>query len=268
MEPAYESEHHSHWQFPRHSYSEASAPANPTFGRGGDPRQPWLDHNWPGQETARPLEGCVQKTSLGEVTMPNCDFLAAGPDHRAVLEFVLGQADCRVYELYSEFDQPLFEFRTLADFEKHYSILDWNALHSRQSMLLQLYPPNASGKFVKHRIALDSRRCKGATFRYESSGWGLIQLYLQSPIKRTGKQWLEASHTNHNSERRARAWESTYPELGPVSAWNWPVVTSFSRRLNRYIHKLAVAKIGSYAVLPFAAQLKKSGIPLGQVPIG
>ena len=55
--------------------------------------------------------------------------------------------------------------------------------------------------------------------------------------------------------------------LGPVSAWNWPAVTSFSRRLNRYIHKLAIAKIGSYAVLPFAAQLKKSGIPLGQVPI-
>jgi hypothetical protein len=37
--------------------------------------------------------------------MPNCDFFAAGPDHRAVLEFVLSQKNCRVYELGSEPDQ-------------------------------------------------------------------------------------------------------------------------------------------------------------------
>ncbi len=198
--------------------------------------------------------------------MPNCDFFAAGSDHLAILEFVLGQADCRVYESYSQFDQSLSEFRTIADFESCYSISDWSRSQPRQSILLQLCSANSLGRVLKRKISLDSRRCKGATFRYAAEGWGLIQLYLESPRKRSGQQWLEASHTNHNSEKRALAWESLNPELGPVSGWNWNAVTSFSRRLNRHIHKLAVAKNGSRVILPFAAQLHRSGLALDQVP--
>jgi hypothetical protein len=104
--------------------------------------------------------------------MPNCDFFAAGPDHRAVLEFVLSQKNSRIYELGSEFDEDLCEFRTLADFEDRYSISDWNHWDSRPPMLLQLYPNDADGKFVRRRISLDSKRCKGATFRYAAEGWG------------------------------------------------------------------------------------------------
>jgi len=198
--------------------------------------------------------------------MPNCDFFAAGPDHRAVLEFVLSQKNCQIHELGSEPDQDLREFRTLVDLEDCYSISNWNHWDCRPPMLLQLYPNDADGKFVRRLITLDSKRCKGATFRYTAEGWGLIQLYLESPIKRSGKQWMETSHTNHNSEKRAMAWESTYPDLGRVSDWNWKAVTSFSRRLNRYIQSLAVDKKGSRPILPFAAQLNKSGINLGPVP--
>ena len=39
--------------------------------------------------------------------MPNCDFYAAGPDHRLVLDFLLTNGDCDIYELGSRFERPL-----------------------------------------------------------------------------------------------------------------------------------------------------------------
>jgi hypothetical protein len=189
--------------------------------------------------------------------MPNCDFYAAGPDHQAILAFVVGQGDCRVFETASRPNQALREFRALADFEEYYAITDWSRA-TYGNLLLQLYPVKAGGKFVKERIDFKPKRSAEASFRYDAAGWGLIQLYLESP--RDGR--LCASHTNHNSEKRALAWESTYPRLGRVAEWNWAEVASASRRLNRFIHKMAVGKVGSRSVLAHAAQLEKSGVAL------
>jgi len=190
--------------------------------------------------------------------MPNCDFYAAGTDHRAVLEFVLSQGAADIYELASRFDQPLRRFRSLADFEEHFSISEWT-LGAAEPIHLQLHPRGAKGNFLARRIDLNPKSCKGATCRYEARGWGLVQLYLEPP--RNGR--LENSHTNHNSQERAIAWATTARDLGDPSDWDWEGVASFSCRLNRFIRSLAVAKTGSRVILAQAAALQKQGVQVG-----
>jgi hypothetical protein len=187
--------------------------------------------------------------------MPNCDFYAVGDDHRAILEFLIEDGSCRIFEMYSPFGQRVKEFHNLTDFRARYDFRDWH-LGCNESILLQLYAHDSSAKVAFERIELDPKRCQGATFRYKTVGWGLVQLYLE-PVRRNK---LHSSHTNHNSEKRARAWEETSPELGPVARWNWKSVTSFSRRLNSFIRKLAVFKIGSRVVLPQADALRNQGV--------
>jgi len=187
--------------------------------------------------------------------MPNCDFYAVGTDHRSVLEFVLSQGDCDIYESYSRPDRTLRQFHSLKDFEEHFAITNWN-VGTSESMLLQLNPHGAKGRFIIQKIELDSKRCQGATFRYAAAGWGLIQLYLE-PCR---KARLHDSHTNHNSPKRAAAWAPTYNELGDPAEWDWRCVASSSRKLNRFIRSMAVTKIYSRVILPSAAELQNQGI--------
>jgi hypothetical protein len=42
-----------------------------------------------------------------------------------------------------------------------------------------------------------------------------------------------------NSEKRARVWYPTYPELKEPDLWNWKLVASHSRRLQRSLKSLA-----------------------------
>jgi hypothetical protein len=92
-------------------------------------------------------------------------------------------------------------------------------------------------------------------FRYSSEGWGLIQLYLEAPRKGA----LSPSHTNHNSPSRAAKWSDTYSELRDPSLWDWDAVTSFSRRLNAFIRKQSVAKIGPRVVHSGAQRFQQAG---------
>lgn len=171
--------------------------------------------------------------------MPNCDFYAAGPDHRAVIEIVLTQGRCDVYK--SGGTRP---FRTFEELEEHYGVKDWQE-RVAEDVYLELYVHGSGGQLI-----LEQR----------VQGWGLIQLQLEGVRK--GR--LFDSHTNHNTENRAtRFHEAAYKELGPPDKWNWDVVTSFSRRLNRAIRRLAVAKRDSRGILPFAATLPKKGISIG-----
>lgn len=188
--------------------------------------------------------------------MPNCDFYAVGDDHRQVLEFLLERGDCDIFELASEFDSPLMQFRCLADFEQRFGIRDWNDAERSESILLQLLPHDCGGSVHIRRIALRPESCGGATFRYDAEGWGLVQLYLESP--RSGR--LRNSHTNHNSEARAEAWAPIYPNLDSPSKWDWKRVESFSRRLNRFIRGLAVDKDGSRPILSKAAIRREAGM--------
>ncbi len=184
--------------------------------------------------------------------MPNCDFYAAGKDFRSILEFVFEQPGWTLVELASLPDQPLRRFDA-AD-----AVLDAYDLTTSDAPL-QLYTPANGGAIVERSITFRPGAVGNATGRTESAGWGLIQLYLEP--ERDGRIGL--SHTNHNSEVRARSWEQAFShELGPISAWNWTEVSRTSRRLNYYIRQSAVRKAGSRVILPEAAARVAQGASL------
>jgi hypothetical protein len=183
--------------------------------------------------------------------MPNCDFYAAGGDFRIVLDFVFEQPGWILVELASVPDQPLRRF------ESSQALLDAYDLEQSYAYM-HLYAPELSGGISERAITFRPGAVGDAKGRTVSEGWGLIQLYL------SGSQGglIRLSHTNHNSETRARSWERTHPELGLVSAWDWREVSRASSRLNRHIRRSAVAKSGSRVVLPEAATRAAQGVEL------
>lgn len=191
--------------------------------------------------------------------MSNCDFYAANADALAVLGFVFGETDCRVFELSSAPGRDLQEFSSASDVAAAFD-LGRCVGHETHSALLQLYSPGTQGPFSIRRIELSPEKCNGHTFRYEPNGWGLIQLYFGGVSGRG----LHHSHTNHNSERRARKWASTYdPQLGDVGAWDWGAVSRISRKINYHIrNRLAVGKHGSRPVLADAQRHVEDGCEL------
>jgi len=158
--------------------------------------------------------------------MPNLYFYAIDKDFLVVLDYVFEKSGCRVFESYSKFDEEILEFEKPEDIIRNRK--------SGQSTYLQLVVPSASKLVEIRRIPLDEST--GHRFRYSIDGWGLIQLYL-------GNQTLAGitnSHTNHNSEARARHWEPTR-DMDSVSRWDWKEIVSVSSALNRFIRKQAVA---------------------------
>ena len=188
--------------------------------------------------------------------MPNCDFYATPEDHEHLLSWLFTDAACSVYELASDFEEPLKRFESAVDvmrqFERRYPNGEpWQ-------VRLNLYVLGAGPAFEPRRITLDPSVCGGATFRYEAAGWGLVQLYLSAP--RANR--LENSHTNHNSRPRAERWEPIRGVESGSAAWDFARITAFSSRLNRQIKKRAVATIGGRAVLADALELWKGGVSL------
>ena len=193
--------------------------------------------------------------------MPNCDFFAVGNDHRLILEFLFTSGDCDVHEHSSRFDQRVRVFQSLAEIEEHFAVTDWRR-GAGESILLQLYPHGAGGRVEHERVALDPAQCDGAKFREITRGWGLFQLYLEPIRESNGLRRLPHSHTNHNSESRARGWADVIRDMVKPDKWDWARITEFSNRLNRFIRGLGVAKLGSRTILPQAAEMRESGVEL------
>jgi hypothetical protein len=137
--------------------------------------------------------------------MPNCDFYAVGQDFRPILDFIFGQPDWTLVELASAPARPLRRFQSSDEMLDAYDLDGTDAL-------MQVYGPTLGGAITERPIVFTRGAMGGAKGRTESAGWGLIQLYLRAG--RDGSVGL--SHTNHNSEARARSWEASYRrELGP-----------------------------------------------------
>jgi hypothetical protein len=100
----------------------------------------------------------------------------------------------RVFEAYSEPDSELCEFgdaREVPD-EPH-------------GPLLVLYVVGSGPEPTVDRIDLQPGALGNATFRYQCQGWGLITLQFGNLFEGRELHW---SHTNHNSEKRARTVET------------------------------------------------------------
>jgi hypothetical protein len=187
--------------------------------------------------------------------MPNIDFYAAGSDFDSVLTYVFERSVCRVFESYSPFGEELVEFKSIRDVAARYPI--GICIGSSPSVLLELVTPNSADLFKIRRVSLAPDSCGGHTFRDQLTGWGLIQLHLGG----VGPRGLVSSHSNHNSESRARKWQRTFKELGSVDRWNWPEIARISSAFNRFIRtNLSVSNLGSRPVLAKAAIAFADGI--------
>ncbi|NGY05208.1 hypothetical protein [Solimonas terrae] len=99
-----------------------------------------------------------------------------------------------------------------------------------------LHYPSTGRIVIERKVRFDPPR-DGHTFRHSWSGWGLIHLHvyvsedevLQCRVAATSRAWAE--------KRQDR-----YPELGPVSDWNWPQIESIAFRLGRRL--AAMGKTG------------------------
>lgn len=183
--------------------------------------------------------------------MPNCDFYASRSDRVDVLDFVFAQPGWRLVELASRHDQPLRTFTTTREVVDGFPTFDSMA----ESLHFHLYAESMGGRIGVRRVDFKPGAVRGASFRFGSQGWGLIQLYFGQ--LRDGR--LRNCHTNHSTEKRAQAFAPVYgadpgfgPALAGVDSWDWKEVTRISSRLNRFIRRRAAGKLHSRAVMPAA----------------
>jgi len=187
--------------------------------------------------------------------VPNCNFYAVGEDYKKILEFVFSELACKVFQDYSEFDSELIEFKTADEVFEYYSLSDFDNGKSKMANII-LWPIETSDNFRVTKIDLNPDRCKGATYRFQANGRGLIQLQF----KGTNKLGLQYSHTNHNTDKRALAWEDIdRDKLGSVKDWNFSVTTSVSRKINNFIKKHSGKKVGPMPVMTCAAEIELAG---------
>jgi hypothetical protein len=191
----------------------------------------------------------ISPVCWNSATVPNCDFYAVEEDVRNVLNFVFSQPGWTLYELASRHDSALRQFRSTEEVYNAFALPYLDAY-------FHLHAPEMGGRVYAKRVQFKPNAVPHAKFRHDSHGWGLIQLHLVGPRNGT----LKASHTNHNSEARARRWEPTYAdEPDRVADWDWQAVTRTSSRLNRYIRTKAPSKLGSRPILSGAFEASLQG---------
>ena len=147
----------------------------------------------------------------------------------SIADAIFKEQPASVIEAYSAFDRELIELHSAQDICAYAHSMRGSDGYAH----LAVRYPDMAGALTKSLIELHPSKCGGHTYRYQSQGWGLIWVYLKlSP--RGGRE----SFISANSEKRALAWASTYPDMESPSAWHWPAVARHLRRLRRAL-KLA-----------------------------
>lgn len=174
----------------------------------------------------------------------NYKFYAYQKDFAEVFRFIFEELGLSVFQSYSEYGQPLKEYRTVEE-----AISEIAELPKTQFVL---WKKDFGFDYIISKLELNPKYCNGHTFRYRIDGWGLIHFHANE-LK---ADKLEASLISHNSEKRAQAWESTKPELGRADNLDWDVINSTSRKLKNFISKkLSKGKRDGTDVLPNAKEL-------------
>lgn len=147
----------------------------------------------------------------------------------AIAQAIFDRPVLQVVEAYSDYDKEPREFADAAQAAQYVR----ERLESKEGMayLFAVYA-DMEGHAIRQLIQLDPKKVPGHTFRYSWSGWGMISIQI---AKRSSPN--NGSSITSNSEKRAAAWASTFPELPPPSTWNWAAVASHTRRLKRVLAK-------------------------------
>lgn len=180
--------------------------------------------------------------------MPNCNFYAMDNDYEEILDFVFKELECKVYQKYSEVNTDIVAFENTAEVMAYYDFSSFSEA-TKKSAHLVLWPTKASKNFRVSRVEMSSKKSKPGASRQRAEGWGVIQLELNG----LAAKGLPHSHSNHNTEKLARANEpKQHLALGLVKSWNWSVVTNTSGKLNNFIKYKSVKKSGTALVMPGA----------------
>ena len=183
----------------------------------------------------------------------NYDFFADKSDKLQILEYIFSDTDLKVYDSYSAYGQELFEYKSANEIATKFDLDNGNQF----AVCFQLWSPRHKGNVLIRKISLDPKSCNGHTFRYSTTGWGLIQLYFGGKLNNL----LNPSHIGHFNEKGALG-RMTYNNInGNAADWDWNELLITSRKLKYHIHnKLATKKIGSMGVLAGAERLANSGV--------
>ncbi len=185
----------------------------------------------------------------------NFDFYANDGDKLEILNFIFSETELQVYDCYSEPQKEVMKYESTEDIVNKFDLVSGNKF----AVTFKLYSSNFKGDFRIQKINLNPKYCNGNTYRYTTTGWGLIQLYFGG----LEKNELRTSHIGHQSKQRAITWQKTNPELGLVDKWCWEEVERTGRFLRYQINKRFLnRKLFSYSVLNGANELSKSGIVL------
>ena len=181
------------------------------------------------------------------------DFFADKDDQVALLDYIFTETELQVFDLSSAYGEEVRQYRNSGEIR--------TALEGSGSNLtmFQLWAPQHLGKAAIRKIELDPRRCKGHTFRYETNGFGLIQLYLGG-LSLAG---LHRSYLGHFTEVGAAKSEGVGPHPGRVMDWDWKAIRSTSGKLKRHLQShLAVKTKNGFGILEGASRLEAAGIQL------
>ena len=135
-----------------------------------------------------------------------------------------------IFETYSEFEKPTRRFHAVQEFLEH---IAESRTRGAKYFDVVVHYEGSGGSVATRRFDLNPERCGGARWREKTEGWGLVSFQLTYDSGGIVKGRIVA-----NSEKRAKAWEETLKaRLGPVAAWNWPVVERHCRRLVRRLRR-------------------------------
>ena len=152
-----------------------------------------------------------------------------------LVEISFSNGVIRFYEAYSAPDKEILEIKSLTEFKKYYN----QKSEVYKSFQFGLYYPESKGKFTIDRFDLDPKYCNGSTFKYKTSGWGVI--YIQLSIEHP-ESMIEC-RIAVNSEKRAKGWKDIYPQMGLPELWDWKIVNSKARKLIYNMKKLAAVEL-------------------------
>lgn len=124
--------------------------------------------------------------------MANLDFFATKNDQIKLLDFIFSETNFRVFQLYSDFDRELEEYKSTQEIDQKHS-LGFDKFGNGQHCTFQLWSPTIMEELEVRKISLN--KDTGHMFRYELEGFALVQLFLDG----VNGDIISKSHIGSNS---------------------------------------------------------------------
>lgn len=158
------------------------------------------------------------------------DFFGTVEDKKLLLDFIFSETNYLVFDHYSEFGEELQQYFSTAEILEKFDLENGSQYH----VMLGLWNPSDKTKNIIRKVILDPKYCKGHSFRYTSSGWGIQRLYFGG----IENGFLNASQCMGFNEKGALAKDFLNPACEKEAhQLDWKLIRSDQRILKNYIEK-------------------------------